>query len=153
MEGRRAVSGDRVEIHAVLEEELFYPAVRAHVGRSITNEGDEEHHVARVLIAELDRNGREDDHRDAKFIVLAENVRHHIKEEENEMLPKAKRSRSSNTAFLQTRNMPWLLWPGARLIHPQPRLRGARRPNLPKGKRWRVVSAAKKQRTRVRAAR
>ena len=54
------------------------------------NEADEEHHVARVLIAELDRDGRGDDHRDAKFTVLAESVRHHIKEEEGEILPKAK---------------------------------------------------------------
>lgn len=79
-----------LKIHAVIEEEVFYPAVRAHVGKDLMNEADEEHHVARVLIAELDRDGRANDHRDAKFTVLAENVRHHIKEEENEVLPKAK---------------------------------------------------------------
>jgi hypothetical protein len=79
-----------LKIHAILEEEIFYPAVRKHVGKDIMNEADEEHHVARVLIAELDAGGRENDHRDAKFKVLAENVRHHIKEEEHEVLPKAK---------------------------------------------------------------
>jgi hypothetical protein len=79
-----------LKIHAVIEEEIFYPAVRKHVGKDLMNEADEEHHVARVLVAELDRDGRGNDHRDAKFTVLAENVRHHIKEEENEMLPKAK---------------------------------------------------------------
>lgn len=79
-----------LKIHAVIEEEIFYPAVRAHVGKNLMNEADEEHHVARVLIAELDASGRENDHRDAKFKVLAENVRHHIKEEENEVLPKAR---------------------------------------------------------------
>ena len=79
-----------LKIHASIEEEIFYPAVRRHVGKDIMNEADEEHHVARVLIAELDRNGRRDDHRDAKFTVLAESVRHHIKEEEGEMLPKVK---------------------------------------------------------------
>lgn len=78
-----------LKIHAVLEEEIFYPTVRAHVGGKIMNEADEEHHVARVLIAELD-SGANKDHRDAKFAVLAESVRHHIREEENEMLPKAK---------------------------------------------------------------
>jgi hypothetical protein len=79
-----------LKIHAVLEEEIFYPTVRAHVGSKVMNEADEEHHVAKVLIAELDRAGRRNDHRDAKFTVLAESVRHHIKEAENEMLPKAK---------------------------------------------------------------
>ncbi|HET9833427.1 MAG TPA: hemerythrin domain-containing protein [Vicinamibacterales bacterium] len=79
-----------LKIHAAIEEEIFYPAVRQHVGEDLMNEADEEHHVARVLIAELDNDGRDDDHRYAKFTVLAESVRHHIKEEENEMLPKAK---------------------------------------------------------------
>ena len=78
-----------LKIHAVLEEEIFYPAVREHVGQKLMNEADEEHHVAKVLIAELDGKAN-NDHRDAKFTVLAESVRHHIKEEENEMLPKAK---------------------------------------------------------------
>jgi hypothetical protein len=54
------------------------------------NEADEEHHVAKLLIAELDQMDGSESHFDAKFLVLAENVRHHIKEEENEMLPKAK---------------------------------------------------------------
>ncbi|PWU10947.1 MAG: hemerythrin HHE cation-binding protein, partial [Terriglobia bacterium] len=79
-----------LKIHAVIEEEIFYPAVRKHVGSKVMQEADEEHHVARVLIAELDAGGSKNDHRDAKFKVLAESVRHHIKEEENEMLPKAK---------------------------------------------------------------
>jgi len=79
-----------LKIHAVIEEEIFYPAIRKHVGKDLMNEADEEHHVARVLIAELDTTGRENDHRDAKFKVLAESVRHHIKEEENEVIRKAK---------------------------------------------------------------
>src|SRR3954470_7130899 len=79
-----------LKIHAAIEEEIFYPAVRKQVGRDLMNEADEEHHVARVLIAELDRDGRRNDHREAKFTVLAESVRHHIKEEEGEMLPKVK---------------------------------------------------------------
>lgn len=77
-----------LKIHALLEEEIFYPTVRAHVGAKLMNEADEEHHVAKVLIAELDSGVT--DHREAKFTVLSENVRHHIREEENEMLPKAK---------------------------------------------------------------
>jgi len=79
-----------LKIHAAIEEEIFYPAVRKELEKDVMNEADEEHHVARVLIAELDRDACGDDHRDAKFTVLAESVRHHIKEEEGEMLPKAK---------------------------------------------------------------
>ncbi|MBV9342037.1 MAG: hemerythrin domain-containing protein [Acidobacteria bacterium] len=79
-----------LKIHAAIEEEIFYPAVRKRLEKDVMNEADEEHHVARVLIAELDRDGRGDDHRHAKFTVLSESVRHHIREEEGEMLPKAK---------------------------------------------------------------
>ena len=79
-----------LKIHAAIEEEIFYPAVRKQLGKDLMNEADEEHHVARVLTAELDRDGRRDDHWEAKFTVLAESVRHHIREEEGEMLPKAK---------------------------------------------------------------
>lgn len=81
---------DALKIHAALEEEIFYPAVRQHVGKDIMNEADEEHHVAKVLIAELEAMDGRGDHFDAKFNVLAENVLHHIKEEESEMLPKAR---------------------------------------------------------------
>ena len=54
---------EELKIHAVIEEEIFYPAVRKYVGNEIMNEADEEHHVARVLIAEMDRDARADDHR------------------------------------------------------------------------------------------
>jgi len=84
----RAVTA--LKVHAVIEEEIFYPTVRSHVGAKVMDEADEEHHVAPVLIAELDANQSDRDHRHAKFTVLAESVRHHIREEENEMLPKAK---------------------------------------------------------------
>jgi len=85
---RQAVSA--LKIHAVLEEEIFYPTVRAHVGNKVMNEADEEHHVAKVLIADLDYGAGKNGHRLAKFTVLAESVQHHIKEEEDQMLPKAK---------------------------------------------------------------
>ena len=79
-----------LKVHAAIEEELFYPAVRKVVGKELMNEADEEHHVAKLLIAELDEMDGSESHFDAKFLVLAENVRHHITEEENEMLPKAR---------------------------------------------------------------
>jgi hemerythrin superfamily protein len=78
-----------LKLHAVMEEEIFYPAVRPHVGATKMNESDEEHHVARVLIAELDAHAGDQGHLDAKFKVLVENIRHHIDEEEEQVLPKA----------------------------------------------------------------
>jgi hypothetical protein len=80
-----------LKIHSTLEEEIFYPAVRKELEMKVMNEADEEHHVAKVLIAELEQMDGRGDHYDAKFTVLAENVRHHIKEEEREMLPEARR--------------------------------------------------------------
>jgi hypothetical protein len=54
------------------------------------NGTDEEHHGARVLIAELDDSGPANDHRVARFTVFAESVRQHITEEEDEILLRAK---------------------------------------------------------------
>ena len=78
-------------IHAELEEEIFYPAVRQEAGieEDKMDEADEEHRVAKVLIAELQKMRPTSSHFIAKFTVLAESVRHHIDEEESEMLPKA----------------------------------------------------------------
>ena len=81
---------EELRIHSALEEELFYPAVREQLKNGVMNEADEEHHVAKVLIAELGAMKGDEDHYDAKFTVLSESVRHHIKEEEDEMLPKAR---------------------------------------------------------------
>src|SRR6267154_1266008 len=83
-----------LDVHAGIEEEIFYPAFRVEVegeqSEDIILEAEEEHHVVHMLIDELrDMEGNEENF-EAKFIVLAENVRHHIKEEEDEMLPKAR---------------------------------------------------------------
>jgi hypothetical protein len=91
---KRKIVGKAIEelkIHAAIEEEIFYPAVRAELERDMMTEADEEHHVAKVLIGELEKMTGKEEHYDAKFTVLAENIRHHIKEEEGEMLPKARK--------------------------------------------------------------
>ncbi len=81
-----------LKIHAEIEEKIFYPTVRSKVeDDDLMNEADEEHHVAKLLIAELDQMDGSEDHWEAKFTVLAENIRHHIKEEEGEMFPKARK--------------------------------------------------------------
>jgi hypothetical protein len=81
-----------LKVHATVEEELFYPALRQEIEdeEGIMDEADEEHHVAKVLIAELEQMEGDEPHWDAKFTVLAESVRHHIKEEEGQMFKEAK---------------------------------------------------------------
>ena len=83
-----------LKVHATIEEELFYPSVRQQIDdeAGIMPEADEEHHVAKVLIAELENMKGDEEHWKAKFMVLAESVRHHIKEEEGEMFPKARKT-------------------------------------------------------------
>lgn len=85
---------NELEVHARLEEEIFYPAFQQHVKEEmIAAEAEEEHHAAKLLMDELKQmlDGSVDVHFDAKFMVLAENVKHHIQEEEKEMLPKAQK--------------------------------------------------------------
>lgn len=89
---REAIS--ELKVHATIEEEIFYPSVRKEIDDAKTmNEANEEHHVAKLLIAELDAMKGSEEQYEAKFIVLAENVRHHIKEEEKEMFPKVKKAK------------------------------------------------------------
>jgi hypothetical protein len=81
---------EELKIHATVEEQLFYPALRQHMeDDDLMEEADEEHHVAKILIAELEQMKGTEDNWEAKFMVLAENVRHHIKEEEREIFPQA----------------------------------------------------------------
>jgi hemerythrin superfamily protein len=80
-----------LRIHAAIEEEIFYPALREALGdEDILDEAEEEHRVAKTLIEELASKGPDTEHFEAKFMVLAENVRHHIKEEEGEMFKQAR---------------------------------------------------------------
>ena len=80
---------NELKLHAAIEEEIFYPSVGAMVDDTeVMAEATQEHHVVHFLIDELEGQKLDHDTFHAKFIVLAENVRHHIKEEEGEMMPK-----------------------------------------------------------------
>lgn len=70
-------------IHTMLEEEIFYPACReAGVDSDMMDEANVEHDGAKVLIAELEAGSPDDDFYDAKVKVLSEEIKHHVKEEE-----------------------------------------------------------------------
>jgi hemerythrin-like domain-containing protein len=78
-----------LEIHAQLEEEIFYPLARQTVDdEMMLLEADEEHHVAETMINELLALDPTDERYVAKCIVLKEMVEHHIEEEETELFPK-----------------------------------------------------------------
>lgn len=92
-EERAAIIGAALReltVHAELEEKIIYPAVREHLeDKELITEAIEEHHVVHVLIKELKAGRIKQERRDAKFTVLAENVKHHIKEEEEHLFPEA----------------------------------------------------------------
>jgi hemerythrin superfamily protein len=77
-----------LEAHAAVEEEIFYPAAQPKVDEpELIDEAREEHHVAKLLMAELKKMGAGDERFDAKYKVLAESVKHHVEEEESELFP------------------------------------------------------------------
>ena len=81
-----------LEVHATIEEETYYPAVEAKAkkdGKELIAEAVEEHHVVKILLGELRSMSSEDEAFDAKVTVLMENVRHHVEEEESELLPQS----------------------------------------------------------------
>src|SRR4051812_9130985 len=87
-----------LKVHAALEEELFYPAVRQQIDEEEKiDEAEEEHHVAKLLIAELSKMKPSDKRFDAKFKVLAESVKHHIEEEEGEVIPEVEGELDTDT--------------------------------------------------------
>ena len=78
-------------IHEIIEEEIFYPALKEHPkAKDIVLEGYEEHHVVDTVMAELDRLPVDDETWGAKAKVMQENVEHHMGEEEGEMFQKAR---------------------------------------------------------------
>jgi hemerythrin superfamily protein len=80
--------------HATIEEEIFYPAVRAQVedAEGMVDEAIVEHAAAKDLIKQLQEMDPDDELYDAKVKVLGEQVDHHVKEEEDEMFSKVKKS-------------------------------------------------------------
>jgi iron-sulfur cluster repair protein YtfE (RIC family) len=80
-----------LDIHARIEEEIFYPSIKdAEETHDITLEAFEEHHVVKQLLAELEELPVDDETWGAKLKVLQENVEHHVEEEETEMFPSAR---------------------------------------------------------------
>jgi len=85
---------EELKVHTALEEEVFYPALRQAIDdQDLMNEAAVEHETAKMLIEQLDNMAADDPSYYATFTVLGEYVRHHVKEEQGEMFPEAKKSK------------------------------------------------------------
>ena len=81
-------------VHARLEEEIFYPALREVLkDKDILAEAEVEHQSAKDLIAQIEAMPEPDEMFDATVKVLGEYIDHHVKEERNEIFPKARSAR------------------------------------------------------------
>ena len=79
-------------VHEIIEEEIFYPELKAHPkAQDIVLEAFEEHHVVDLLMGELESLDVSDETWGAKALVMKENIEHHIEEEEGEMFKQARR--------------------------------------------------------------
>ena len=80
--------------HAQVEEEIFYPEVQAALrDKELVPEAKVEHQSIKDLIASVEGVDPYGEDYDAKVKVMSEWVKHHVKEEQNEMFPKAKKSK------------------------------------------------------------
>ena len=81
-------------VHAQVEEEIFYPAVKAALkDKELIPEAIVEQATMKDLIAQIKGKQPDGEMFDAKVKVLCEYVKHHVKEEHTEMFPKAKASK------------------------------------------------------------
>ncbi len=80
-----------LSVHAQIEEEIFYPAVKlALKDKELIPEATVEHATLKDLIAQVEGIEPDGEMFDAKIKVMSEYVKHHVKEEQNEIFPKAK---------------------------------------------------------------
>jgi hypothetical protein len=86
---------EELDLHAMIEEEIFYPALEeTEEAREITLEAYEEHRLVKQLLTELEAEPKDTEEWTAKFTVLKENIEHHVEEEEGEMFKKARKALS-----------------------------------------------------------
>jgi hemerythrin superfamily protein len=82
-------------VHATIEEEIFYPALREVLKETdVLAEAEVEHAGAKDLIAQIEAMDEADEMFDAKVTVLGEYIDHHVKEERNQIFPKARSARN-----------------------------------------------------------
>ena len=88
---------DELTVHAQVEEEIFYPALYEAFKEKdddLVDEAEVEHGSIKQLIATLQASDPDDRLYDANVTVLSEYVKHHVKEEQDEIFPKARKSKA-----------------------------------------------------------
>jgi len=81
---------NELTVHAQIEEEIFYPAVKAALKDQLVPEANVEHASVKDLIAQVEGKQPDGEMYDARVKVMGEFVKHHVKEEQNQMFPKLK---------------------------------------------------------------
>jgi hemerythrin superfamily protein len=80
-----------LEIHAHIEETVFYPALETHEElKNMVAEALEEHQEVKIMLEELEELGSESHDFGSKLQELIESVEHHVEEEQGEMFPKVR---------------------------------------------------------------
>jgi len=132
-----------LSVHAAIEEEAFYPTIkpRSKELEELVLEALEEHHVAKWVLSELEKMTPDDERLDAKMNVLAESVRHHVREEEQELFPKVRKALSTEELSQLGRVLAGLKT--ASPTHPHPRAPDEPPGNLIAGAIATVVDAGK----------
>ena len=74
-----------LSVHAIIEEEIFYPACEGKIDEDLLKEAHVEHDGAKVLITEIGSGVPSEEFYDAKVTVLQEQIEHHVKEEEKRL--------------------------------------------------------------------
>ncbi len=85
---------EELSVHAVIEEQVFYPAIRK-AAPNLSNhvlEAIEEHHIVKWTLSELDNLEPSAENYAAKVAVLTELVRHHVEEEEKDVFPAVRKA-------------------------------------------------------------
>jgi len=85
---------NELTVHAQIEEEIFYPAAREAIReKDLIDEATVEHQSAKDLIAQIEGGNAGQELFDAKVKVLGEYIKHHVKEEQNELFPQVRKTK------------------------------------------------------------
>jgi hemerythrin superfamily protein len=85
-DGRKQALAEQIctelQIHTLLEEEIFYPSLEGKIEEDTLSEAYVEHDGAKVLVNDIMAGGPDDEFYDSKVKVLQEEIEHHVQEEE-----------------------------------------------------------------------